>query len=377
VSALAVRQRLASLGGGRPQGRRQAVERRIPRGFEEVETPHGRAWRWAELEPVGRVRGTPPTVPHAYLDTETTGLAGGTGTQIFAAALCLPQPEGLEVVQLFCPEPAAEPAFLSLLQRELRRAARIGTYNGGSFDLPLLRTRWIMARLPGDFDHPEHVDLLTLTRALFRQRLESCTLRTVEDRLLGLERDDDIPGHLVPQAYFEYLRRGWSPLLEPALAHNRQDVRSLHYLHARLLERVDGGDAEMEAEDWLALGRHLLREGRRADGWRALRQAAASRDGQAAALAGLLLARGLARRRRYRAAETLLASLQDALPRHPQVTIARAKLLEWRLGDPGAAHALVAAELRQIPAESPYRFDLERRLVRLSGRRARGGRPTS
>lgn len=318
------------------------------------------------MEPAGRVRGIPPDLPHAYLDTETTGLTGGTGTQVFAAAVCLPCPAGLEVVQLFCPEPSAEPAFLFLLQQELGRAAQLATYNGACFDLPLLRTRWIMARMTGDFAHPKHVDLLTLTRALFRQRLESCTLRTVEERLLGFEREDDLPGSLVPQAYFDYLRRGWSPLLEPALAHNRQDVLSLHYLHARLLQRAAGGDLDMNAEDWLALGRHLFREGRRADGWRALREAAGLADGPASTLAGLLLARGLARRRHYQAADRLLGRLHQAVPRLPQVTVARAKLLEWRLRRPDAALELVAAELRQLPADSPYRDDLERRLARLT-----------
>lgn len=338
----------------------------MPRGFEAVETPHGTAWRWADMEPAGRVRGIPPDLPHAYLDTETTGLTGGTGTQVFAAAVCLPCPAGLEVVQLFCPEPSAEPAFLFLLQQELGRAAQLATYNGACFDLPLLRTRWIMARMTGDFAHPQHVDLLTLTRALFRQRLESCTLRTVEERLLGFEREDDLPGLLVPQAYFDYLRRGWSPLLEPALAHNRQDVRSLHYLHARLLQRAAGGDLDMNAEDWLALGRHLFREGRRADGWRALREATGLADGPASTLAALLLARGLARRRHYQAADRLLGHLHQAVHGQPQVTIARAKLLEWRLRRPDAALELVAAELRRLPLDSPHRYDLERRLARLT-----------
>ena len=367
----ALRERLASLGGPTRRAPRPPVSRGIPSGFEAVDTPHGTAWRWADMEPAGRVPGTPPDVPHAYLDTETTGLNGGTGTQVFAAAVCLPCPAGLEVTQLFCPEPSAEPAFLFLLQRELGRATQLATYNGACFDLPLLRTRWIMARMTGDFAHPEHIDLLTLTRALFRQRLESCTLRTVEERLLGFEREDDLPGSMVPQAYFDYLRRGWSPLLEPALAHNRQDVRSLHYLHARLLRRSAGGDHDMDGGDWLALGRHLFRDGRRADGWRALREAAGLADGIPSTLAALLLARGLARRRRYQAADRLLGRIQQAVPGQPQLTIARAKLLEWRLGRPDAAHELVVAELRRLPAGSPHRYDLERRLARLTRRVSR------
>lgn len=374
MSAPALRERLASLGRRPPRGPRPAPPARpLLRGFETVDTPHGTVWRWAEMESAGVVPGTPPRLAHAYLDTETTGLAGGTGTHVFAGAVCLPQPQGLEIVQLFCPEPAAEAAFLWQLREEVRRAPRVATYNGASFDLPLLRTRWIMNRLPGDFDHGEHLDLLTLTRALYRARLESCTLRTVEERVLGFEREEgsDLPGMLVPQAYFQWLRRGWSPLLEPALAHNRQDVRTLHYLHARLNRRTLGSDPDMEGQDWLALGRHLMRRGRRADGWRALRRAALEGDGPAAATAGILLARGLSRRRRYRAAEIVLAELQQRLPGVPEVAVARAILLEWRLRQPGTAHRVVVAQLAALPGFSPHRPDLERRRARLERRLGR------
>jgi len=231
-----------------------------------------------------------------------------------------------------------------------------------------------MARLPGELQHPDHLDLLTLTRSLYRQRLESCTLRAVEERVLGFDREDDLPGPLVPQAYFAYLRRGWSPMLEAALRHNRDDVLSLFHLHSRLELRLQGEDPRMEAPDWLALGRHLLRGGRRADGWRALRRAAEEGRGPASVLAGLLLARGLGRRRRFRSAERLLAALQDGRPAEVHLTSARARLLEWRLGDPAAARDLVAATLDELAQASPYRSDLERRLGRLDGK-VGGSRP--
>ena len=112
----------------------------------------------------------------------------------------------------------------------------------------------MLARLGGEFIHPEHLDLLHLTRALFRQRLESCTLHTVEERLLGFEREDDLPSALVPEAYFAYLRRGRSPLLEAALRHNRQDVISLYHLHARLLQHVGGRSPSMRAAGLARIG---------------------------------------------------------------------------------------------------------------------------
>lgn len=340
----------------------------MPRGFEAVETGFGTAWRFADVLPPGRLPGPPPEAPHAYLDTETTGLSGGAGTQVFAVALCRPVPAGLELTQLFLADPAGEAAFLTLLQEELRHSDQLATYNGSRFDLPLLRTRWVMARMPGELEHPGHLDLLTLTRSLLRQRLEQCTLRLVEERLLGFDRERDLAGALVPEAYFGYLRHGWSPLLPMALEHNRQDVVSLYYLHARLLLRLAGADPLMDGSDWLALGRHLLRTRRRADGWRALRNAAELADGPASALAGLLLARFLVRRHRVSAAERVLSALDERMPALPQVAIARARLLEWSLHDLGGARRVVADALARLPEQSPYRIDLEWRMERLEGK---------
>ena len=129
----------------------------MPAGFEPVPTPFGTAWRFADVLPAGRVTGLVPPVAHAYLDTETTGLSGGTGTHVFAAAVCRPILAGLELVQLFLAQPSGEAAFLSLLQEELGVSAGLATYNGSRFDLPLLRTRWVMARMPGDLEHPRPI----------------------------------------------------------------------------------------------------------------------------------------------------------------------------------------------------------------------------
>jgi hypothetical protein len=367
----ALRERLASLGRRPPASRPGRVQGRIPRGFEPVPTSFGTAWRLADVLPTGRVGGLVPPMVHGYLDTETTGLSGGTGTQVFAAAVCRPVAAGIELVQLFLPEPSAEAAFLSVLQDELWATPGLATYNGSRFDLPLLRTRWVMARLPGELEHPSHLDLLTLTRSLLRQRLESCTLRTVEERLLGFEREEDLAGALVAEAYLCYLRSGWAPKLELALEHNRQDVLSLFYLHARLLLRLAGEDPRMEGADWFALGRHLLRAGRRADGWRALRRAAEVADGPDSALAGVLLARGLQRRRLPLAADRLLATLQRRLPGEASLAVSRARLLEWTLRQPSTAHDVVLSALRTLPPDSRHLADLERRRARLELRLSR------
>jgi hypothetical protein len=298
----------------------------------------------------------------AYIDTETTGLSGGAGTYVFAAAIARPVDCGLRVAQVFLPQPGMEAAFLYALQDEMAPAEAVATFNGSSFDLPVLRTRWVMSRMPGELACAPHVDLLTLVRALYRHRLESCSLRSVEERVLGYEREDPIASALVPDAYFDYLRHGYSPLLEPALEHNRLDVISLVHLHSRLLRRLQGRDAGMDAADWLALGRHRYRRGARADGWRAFRNATGFADGEAAATAGLLMARRLVRRGSIAAADRLLGWLEARATEDLRVTVARARLFEWRRRDPQLALDVVEAAQQRMPEHAS---GLESRRVRL------------
>lgn len=238
----------------------------------------------------------------------------------------------------------------------------MATFNGGSFDLPVLRTRWVMARMPGEFTHAGHTDLLTLVRALYRHRLEKCTLRFVEQRVLGYERDDPLPSALVPDAYFDYLRMGRRDFLEAALEHNRLDVISLVHLHSRLLRRLAGADVDMTAEDWLALARHRWRRGGRADGWRALRNATAFATGEAAATAGLLITRRLLRRGAVASADRLLDWLESSVRHDVRVSVARAHLLEWRRRDPQSALRVVEEARRRMPETAT---ELEPRLTRL------------
>jgi uncharacterized protein len=365
-----LRARLDRLGGApRPQPRPRAAV--LPRGFEAVPTPFGDAILREDVIPL------PPLDPHpgavAYLDTETTGLNGGAGTYVFAAAVARPIDCGLRLAQLFLPQPGLEAAFLHRLREELDAADRLASFNGGSFDLPVLRTRWVMARMPGELASLPHVDLLTLVRALYRHRLESCTLRQVEERLLGYERDDPIAGALVPDAYFAYLQRGSSPMLEAVLEHNRLDVISLVHLHSRLLSRLEGADAGMDASDWLALGRHRLRRGARADGWHALRNAAGFRQGEAAATAGLLMARKLSRRGAVSGADGLLGWLERSISDDVRLPVARARLLEWRRRDPQLALAVVEAAQDRNPGEAAA---LEARRTRLRRKAANQRRIT-
>ena len=355
---VALRERLTRLGAA-PR-RRPPAPTELPRGFEWVPTPFGDAALRQDVIPLPALDPDPGSV--AYVDTETTGLTGGAGTYVFAAAVARPIDCGLRVAQLFLPQLGMEAAFLHALREELEPAEAVATFNGGSFDLPVLRTRWVMARMPGELMHSPHVDLLTLVRALYRHRLESCTLRLVEEHVLGYERDDPIPSALVPDAYFDYLHAGPGSLLEAALEHNRLDVISLVHLQSRLLLRLQGGEADMDAADWLALGRHRFRRGARADGWRALRNATSFAEGEAAATAGLLITRRLVRRGSIASADRLLHWLESSVSEDIRVSVARAMLLEWRRRDPRQALTVVEAARRRMPDAAQ---DLEHRLARL------------
>src|SRR5437870_1138603 len=358
MSETLLRERLTRLGA--PPRPRPPRSYQLPRGFAELSTPFGVAAMRQDVLALPALDPDPGNV--AYVDTETTGLTGGAGTYVFAVAVARPIDCGLRVAQLFLPEPGMESAFLHALQEELEPANGLATFNGGSFDLPVLRTRWVMARMPGELSHAAHVDLLTLVRALYRHRLETCTLRYVEQRVLGYERDDPLPSALVPDAYFDFLRAGSLDLLEAALEHSRLDVISLVHLHSRLLRRLQGGDIDMDADDWLALGRHRWRRGARADGWRALRNATAFATGEAAATAGLLLTRRLIRKGSITSADRLLDWLESSSRDDIRVSVARARLLEWRRRDPERALSVVEDAQRRMPEAAP---ELEQRRARL------------
>ena len=137
---------------------------------------------------------------------------------------------------------------------------------------------------------------------------------------------------------------------------------SLVHLHSRLLRRLKGADVDMDADDWLALGKHRWRRGARADGWRALRNATTFAEGEAAATAGLLITRRLVRRGSIGAADSLLAWLELSARNDMRVSVARARLLEWRRRDPERALTVVEAAQRRMPDEAQ---DLELRRERL------------
>jgi hypothetical protein len=161
-----------------------------------------------------------------FLDAETTGLAGGTGTYAFLVGVGHLEGDRFVVLQYFMRDFDDEPALLTALAPLLTEAAAVVTFNGAGFDLPLLETRFVLGRRrwPPTL---VNVDLLRPSRRMWSACLADCRLATLERALLGLAREEDVPGAVIPMLYFEFLRSRRALPLARVLTHNRLDVLSL------------------------------------------------------------------------------------------------------------------------------------------------------
>ncbi len=171
-----------------------------------------------------------------HFDTETTGLAGGTGTRAFMIGAADWQGDALRVRQLFISTMGAEAGMLECFAAWLTPGTTLVSYNGRCYDAPLLATRYRLARMRNPLQGLAHADLLFPTRRRFRGMWENCRLATIEKRWLGVEREDDLPGSEAPRAWLDYLRGGDARDLRRVVAHNDQDLRSLGELLLRLAE---------------------------------------------------------------------------------------------------------------------------------------------
>ncbi len=211
----------------------------------------------------------------AFLDTETTGLAGGSGTYAFLVGIGSVEETGFRVRQFFMRDYGEEASQLHAVAEHLARFDVLVTYNGRSYDQPLLETRFRMCRARHPFARMEHLDLLFGARRLWKQRMENCRLSHLEQQVLGVERDGDVPGSLIPYIFFEYVRTRRAMRLLPVFRHNVLDIVSLACLTAIVPEAYRNPETltVRHGSDLLGLGRWLLQVGRPEQALRLMRRA--------------------------------------------------------------------------------------------------------
>jgi uncharacterized protein YprB with RNaseH-like and TPR domain len=193
-----------------------------------------------------------------FLDTETTGLSGGTGTMAFMVGVGRYRGGRFVMEQFFLRGPAEEAALLAALEEFCRDMAAVVTYNGKSFDIPILNARYILQGFTSPFEDLPHLDLLHLTRRIWKARLEQCNLGNIEDKIFGLSRDaNEVPGYLIPEYYTQYLREGDAQPLKGIFVHNEQDVVSLAALFALFTDVLHDPAAWQNdsSQDLTSLGR--------------------------------------------------------------------------------------------------------------------------
>jgi len=355
-----------------------------------------------------------------FLDTETTGLSGGTGTFAFLVGvgafqnpnpklqasnfkLQTPDPSlhaehpisnhelpitnypspTFVLRQFFLRSPGEEPAMLHALAEWLDTFDALVSFNGRGFDLPLLASRFQLARMRPRILRAPHLDLLTPARRVWRGRLESCKLKTLERDILDVWREqDDVDGSEIPYMYMDYIRSGDAGEMPRVLYHNAVDVLSMVSLSTRLITLFStppqagpgAGDGTLPAGDWLALGKWHDDSGRVAEAEAALRACLASRtDADTRARALHRLGFLLKRRERYAEALRVWETLGVSQTwEGAEACVELAKHYEWREADPDRARAWTRRAIRiarQLPAGYAHdrlNAELAHRLERLN-----------
>ena len=204
-----------------------------------------------------------------FLDTETSGLAGGTGTYAFLVGLAWWDAGGLQVEQMFLRDFSEEHSLLHELAERVAERPVLVTFNGKSFDWPLLENRFVMTRAIRVPQLTAHLDLLHPARALWKLRLGSVRLIELERYVLdaprlGWHREDDVPSADIPQYYFDYLRGGAARPLVGVVKHNQMDLRGLAALFGKINSLLDARQncyEETDSVDLFGLSRFLQRKG--------------------------------------------------------------------------------------------------------------------
>jgi hypothetical protein len=227
--------------------------------------------------------GVPDLGPHpAFLDTETTGLARGTGTLAFLIGIGVWDGASLMLHLVFIQDPAQEAVALQYVADVLESATGLVTFNGCGFDVPILESRFILNRLPPLWSSMPHLDLLSTARSLWRDHLSSRRLVVLEEEILEITRDEeDVPSWLIPTLYRQYLLEGETSEMARVFYHNRVDVLSLAALLIHVSRLVETPERlTPAAAEWVGLGRIYQKAECQAEALAAWERAVSGEDGE-------------------------------------------------------------------------------------------------
>jgi uncharacterized protein YprB with RNaseH-like and TPR domain len=313
-----------------------------------------------------------------FVDTETTGLSGGTGMMAFLVGAGRFEDGRFVVEQWFLREPSEEPALLLALRERLEQCTSIVSFNGKAFDLPLLRARFIMNRL-GVPETPPHFDLVHVARRIYGDRMDQCRLVHLERDVLGFVREGDVHGSEIPSRYTAFLRHGDAEGLLPVIEHNLWDVIAMAALVGELAARASGDDAvgRFEASDMAGLAKTALRAGDHglaiAMAGEALDRAGMDKDRSVAVRAGAVAAKAHRKRGEHGRSKEALLQVLDHAPDDAWAHLELSKLYEHKYRDPWRAleHARRAIGAEKDDAMLKRLARLEER-VRVSSLRLPG-----
>lgn len=325
-----------------------------------------------------------------FLDTETTGLAGGTGTYAFLVGLgsftpalalragagaSVPHParEAFILRQFFLRSPAEEPAMLHALAGVLDSLDAVVSFNGRGFDMPLLDTRFRLAHMRPRILRAPHLDLLMPARRVWRGRLESCALSSLERHILDVRREQaDVPGWMIPGMYIHYVETGDASEMPRVLYHNTLDILSMVSLSTHLI-KLFADSGERDAGDLLALGKWHADLGQAAEAESALRQCLECQPDPATRFSALHRLGQLLKRsgRRDEAVDMWEVLSKSKSAEGIEACVELAKHSEWRAADFGRAikwTRKAIAIVHTLPpgyARDQLDADLAHRLARL------------
>lgn len=314
-----------------------------------------------------------------FFDIETSGLSGGAGTIAFLVGCGWFTSEGFEVRQFFLAGPSGERPMLDALARVFDEASLVVTYNGRTFDVPLMETRWAFHRKVAPTENLPHFDMLPPARRLWSRRDHApldewggCSLTAIERRVLHFHRIGDVPGFEIPARYFHFLRSGDPSVIQAVLDHNRHDLVSLAAVMSRALWLAqEGPEACREATEQVGLGRLYAQAGDDASAERAFGMAADAGDVEVRPYALGRLAELLRRQKRYAEAAAAWQALLNESSRaeHRQSPLHRRAAEALAIHHEHRAHDLSSArryaEALNGVGSTRQQHEIDRRLDRL------------